>query len=399
MRTILSSVIVAVTVVFALTAGVSAQGWAATDFIIADQGGDQIAVFDQNLTFKNYLPVPAGGVINEPWGLTFLFNGNLLVAARNPGRLVVFTNSGSVVLDVVNANVGNPVDVKAAGTRVFTPRDSGTSGDAIAEFNSSGTHIGNFGTGNFYSMAVVPGNRLWAGNNQTALPGPPPPTISVFDLTTNTLTGTIPLDNGQVRTDTMFYSLPTSTVLMTGGSGFNVVYERSIAGTFVRQFTLPAGEFVNFGVTRGPSGKVYATQMFGGGRIQQWTSTGTYISTTDISANTVNPANILWAGSFAPTAAGVTVSGRVTDENGGGIYKATVSLADGSGNNRSVKTNPLGYFTMEDVPAGQGYILSAVHKSYQFEPQFVRVNDNVTDLIIVPSAGTNAAGIKTAKRP
>ncbi|MDQ6785902.1 MAG: carboxypeptidase-like regulatory domain-containing protein [Acidobacteriota bacterium] len=69
---------------------------------------------------------------------------------------------------------------------------------------------------------------------------------------------------------------------------------------------------------------------------------------------------------LAPTAANVSIGGRVTNERGRGIGRARVILTDGSGVRRSVTTNPFGYYRFTDVPAGNTYIFSVSHKSYQF---------------------------------
>ncbi len=69
----------------------------------------------------------------------------------------------------------------------------------------------------------------------------------------------------------------------------------------------------------------------------------------------------------APTAAGTTASGRVTESNGRGIYRVLVTMTDQTGNQRQVYTNQQGYYTFEDVAGGQVYIFSAFHRRYQFE--------------------------------
>ncbi len=86
---------------------------------------------------------------------------------------------------------------------------------------------------------------------------------------------------------------------------------------------------------------------------------------------------------LAPTAADVTVSGRVTDQYGRSVSRAIVTLADMDGSVLTALTNQFGYFVFTDVPAGQGYVLSVMHKSLSFSPQFVNVDDSVDDLLFV----------------
>lgn len=90
-----------------------------------------------------------------------------------------------------------------------------------------------------------------------------------------------------------------------------------------------------------------------------------------------------WQPSFAPTAAGVSVTGIAVDSRGRGISKARISVTDQRGNTRSVFTNTFGYFNFEDVEAGQSYAISVRSKQYQFTnpTQVIFVGDSISDLI------------------
>lgn len=83
---------------------------------------------------------------------------------------------------------------------------------------------------------------------------------------------------------------------------------------------------------------------------------------------------------LAPTAADVSVSGRVLTSGGRGLMNATVTLIDLSGNSRSARTNQFGYFRFGDVQAGQTYTVDVMSKSYSFAPQIVTVMEDLTDL-------------------
>ncbi|MGI8786413.1 MAG: choice-of-anchor Q domain-containing protein [Pyrinomonadaceae bacterium] len=82
----------------------------------------------------------------------------------------------------------------------------------------------------------------------------------------------------------------------------------------------------------------------------------------------------------APTAASVSVAGRVRTPNGRGLANAFVTLTDSSGNRRLARTTALGYFHFEDVAAGETYIIQVVSKRYRFTPQVLSINQNITDL-------------------
>ena len=76
---------------------------------------------------------------------------------------------------------------------------------------------------------------------------------------------------------------------------------------------------------------------------------------------------------LAPTAASVTVAGRVVSSNGRSVSKAFVKLTNSNGETRIALTNPFGYYRFYDVEVGTTYILSAVSKQYRFDPQVVTV--------------------------
>jgi hypothetical protein len=88
-------------------------------------------------------------------------------------------------------------------------------------------------------------------------------------------------------------------------------------------------------------------------------------------------------GTLAPTAAGVSIGGRVLNTSGLGIRGAVVTLTGPSGVTRSTYTGMFGYYYLENVPSGQTYILTVNAKRYVFSPQSVNITDDLTDLDII----------------
>ena len=82
----------------------------------------------------------------------------------------------------------------------------------------------------------------------------------------------------------------------------------------------------------------------------------------------------------APTAAAVSVSGRVMTASGRGLSNALVYLTTQSGETRISRSSAFGYYHFDDVAAGQTVIISVVSKRYQFTPQVVNVTDNLSEL-------------------
>jgi hypothetical protein len=115
-----------------------------------------------------------------------------------------------------------------------------------------------------------------------------------------------------------------------------------------------------------------------------------YQSTLDATANTdttTTPVSSFsdWtlALPLAPTAAGVTVSGRVTRSDGYGIGSATVTLVGTDGHTYSARSNTFGYFQVQEVPAGKVYIAETVKKGYRFVPRSLAVDDSLSGVTIV----------------
>ncbi len=74
----------------------------------------------------------------------------------------------------------------------------------------------------------------------------------------------------------------------------------------------------------------------------------------------------------------VTVSGRVMSSPGRGLFNARVSISDSGGNVRTIATNAFGYYRFNNVVPGGTYTLAVDSKRYNFTPQTVQVNDNLT---------------------
>jgi hypothetical protein len=88
-----------------------------------------------------------------------------------------------------------------------------------------------------------------------------------------------------------------------------------------------------------------------------------------------------------PTAASVTVGGRVATSDGIGIARAQVTITDGAGNARTVLTTPFGYYSFDGVEAGSTYVLTVRSKQYLFadSPRVLSVEDNIKDIDFIAS--------------
>lgn len=97
----------------------------------------------------------------------------------------------------------------------------------------------------------------------------------------------------------------------------------------------------------------------------------------------------------APTAANVFVEGRVTTADGGGILGALVTVTKAvTGEARSIRTNAMGYFRVEDLEVGEIYLVTVSHKRYRFppEPFVMTLDENVTGLTFIGRVGGTKIG-------
>lgn len=86
----------------------------------------------------------------------------------------------------------------------------------------------------------------------------------------------------------------------------------------------------------------------------------------------------------APTAAPVSISGRVRTVDGRGVRGAIVSITDGNGTIRQVTTSTFGYYRFEGVTAGESYVVGVASKRYRFASIFVNVTDELSGLDFYP---------------
>lgn len=87
--------------------------------------------------------------------------------------------------------------------------------------------------------------------------------------------------------------------------------------------------------------------------------------------------------SLAPSSSAASIAGRVLDREGRSVRGAIVTVVDANGSVFSAVSNSFGYYRIEELAAGQNYVVSARAKSMTFSARVVTTeNDlNVIDLI------------------
>jgi len=84
------------------------------------------------------------------------------------------------------------------------------------------------------------------------------------------------------------------------------------------------------------------------------------------------------------TAEQVNVSGRVVDQNGMGIYRASVTITNAQGTVvKSAISNTSGDYVFTGIESGSTYVISATHKTYTFAPRSVNVLSEISGFNLV----------------
>ncbi|MEZ5427986.1 MAG: FG-GAP-like repeat-containing protein [Pyrinomonadaceae bacterium] len=81
----------------------------------------------------------------------------------------------------------------------------------------------------------------------------------------------------------------------------------------------------------------------------------------------------------------VSVSGRVTNTQGGGAAGAVVTMTDSGMNVRAARVNPFGYYRFDGVDTGQTYTFAVSSKLFTYTPQMVMVSGEITNLNFTPA--------------
>jgi Carboxypeptidase regulatory-like domain len=211
---------------------------------------------------------------------------------------------------------------------------------------------------------------------------------------TNTAAGKVKFEIGWYSVSTATFTVLTVAQNLNWGEWYRFDYRISLCDglngsspndTFRIVIQNLAGN--NLGIAFGSTWEsAWKTGTFGGGTTPRaingfdfWTQTGPnnalvgYIDNFSESVTNIpNPC-------AAPTAASVSISGRVVSGKNP-VSKATVTLIDGAGVTRTALTNAFGYYKFDDVAVGQTIILGTSAKGFQFAARALTVYEAVEDL-------------------
>jgi hypothetical protein len=92
----------------------------------------------------------------------------------------------------------------------------------------------------------------------------------------------------------------------------------------------------------------------------------------------------MFVNTLIPTAANVSVGGRVTAEAGSGLRNAVVTLTEADGSTHTTRTGSFGYYRFDDIASGQTVVISVGSKRYQFQTQLIAIGDDNLAIDFMP---------------
>ncbi|MBV9242151.1 MAG: carboxypeptidase regulatory-like domain-containing protein [Acidobacteria bacterium] len=279
------------------------------------------------------------------------------------------------------------VATSSSGTR-FTTYGSTTTSTAVAGTPSNVRVMGIFAGQLYESSAVAP--NIGVNTVGTGLPTTTGQTVTALNGGPgNTGTGPSPYSFAFLNANTLYVADDRATASGGGIEKWTLnAGTWTLATTFnggltsgVRSLTLrpnSLGQAVIFATTAEATTRLVTLVDDG------LTTNFTALASAPAGANPTAFRSVAFA-PLTPTAAGVTVSGRVMDSLGAGVRNARVTLQDQGGNVRSAVTNAFGYYTFQDVQSGGTYIVGAAARGYAFNQRVVQTFDALTDVNFTPN--------------
>lgn len=275
-------------------------------------------------------------VISGSGGLTKVGAGTIILSGANTYSGTTDINDGLLRVDGSLSVSGGAVNVNSGGTL----SGSGIINRAIV-LNSGGL----ISPGGISPIATLNGNSLaWNSGGEIALD---------LDSTSDSLVLSGALTKIEV-----------GNLTKRGSGGYKFVFNPGSGVTSGTTYTLATFGSTNF----------VATDFIYSGLP---TGVGGFF--------TVNAGNLQFTVTTV-TAANASISGRIKDQFGNAVSRATVEIINQNGERKTANTNSFGTYTFEEIPSGQDYIFKVSNKKGESVTQVVTVNDSISDLNFVLSS-------------
>ncbi|HEX8251426.1 MAG TPA: carboxypeptidase regulatory-like domain-containing protein [Pyrinomonadaceae bacterium] len=309
-------------------------------------GTTSIPNFDNGVQISNGA---AGNTIGDPTGVilgaTPACTGGCNIIANNGNALSTGARAG-IYLDST-AGAGNAIRANSIFNNTGIGIDLQATGATANDLNDPDT-----GANNQQNKPVI-NNANTAGFISGTLNSTAGTTFAI-DFFRNSLPDTALTSEGRIYIGTVNCTSVSTTTCTIAGNNY--------AFFFTTTVPLSVGQFVT--ATATATGTAFAPQAVG--------------DTSELS----DAAAVVLA---PPTAASVTIAGRVLAGKNRGVSNASLYLTDTDGQIRVARTNAFGYYQFTEVRAGETYIISVRHRSYQFTPQVITVNEELADVDFTPN--------------
>jgi hypothetical protein len=380
----------------------------------ADQGSVYVFVRSGTVWTQQAQLTAADGALDEFFGRSVAISGNTVVvgvqsddvgANTNQGSAYVFTRSGTTWTQQVQLVASNGAafnlfgaDVSISGNTIVVGAYNTLSGSAYV-YTRSGTV--------WSEQAILVASDGASGDNFGISVGISDETIVVGayfdDVGANTNQGSayIFVRSGTVWTEQAKLTASDGQANDRFGGSVAISGETVVAGApldfvnalnqgsaylFVRsgttwtqqtKLTAPDGAASdNFGSSVGVSGDKIIV-----GAPNSDASTSSPLTNGNLSPTATNQGAVyIFVNDLAPTAANVSISGRVMTNTGAGVQNAVVNLTKPTGEVVSVRTGTFGFYRFDDLTAGGTYVLTVASKRFSFTPQIVQASEDITNL-------------------
>ncbi|HEX8568143.1 MAG TPA: DUF5050 domain-containing protein [Pyrinomonadaceae bacterium] len=287
-----------------------------------------------------------------------------------------FSPDGSKIAFVTDHNGNHEIFVMSADGSNQVNLTNNSAGDYYPAWSSDGSKIAfesnRDGNSDIYVMNADGTNPTRLTNNSAIDSRPTRQTVgngvtiapaSNFNITFNNITqagytAAAPLSAAQIP------ALPARYSLTSPVAAYDVRTSAAYSGNITVTFQVP--NVSHSQICRRLRSLHFENNWTDDNNAEPVYNVTTQICTVTQTVSTLSP--FVVAQMTAPTAASVSVGGRVLTAEGRGIRNARVTLTNSAGETRILLTGAFGNYRFTDVPVGGSYVISVAAKRFTFAP-------------------------------
>jgi predicted outer membrane repeat protein len=396
--------------IYAPSGTLNITGGSVTDNTAANQGGGGIfasgTVTVTNASITNNRADGSfgrGGGMEVPSGSSTITNSTLSgnTALRSGGG-IFFVNgthniSGTTLSGNLTGSGSSLSSVFRGGGGLVNSGATVNISNSTVSGNSSGCDCGGGGLTTFGGATTNLRNVTIANNTASAGPGG-----GIISAITGFSSGTINIGNTIVADNTATSNPDINGAIVS--QGFNLVRARGSSTGYVAS-DLPNGSNPSLQALANNGGSTQTHRLFAGSAAIDAGSNALAVDPATGAALTTDQRGNGFAriidgngdstvtvdiGAFeslllTPTAATVSVSGRVVTAHGRGIRNVVIIMTDSSGKSRTAVSTTFGYYRFDEVTAGETYVLTAHGKRFSFgqNTQVLSIVEDTNDINFV----------------